>query len=54
MRTRTRKSASKIEVKKNEPVIITVRKMRGGLAHVVEDKPNDMVELSLQRTIEEQ
>jgi hypothetical protein len=56
MRTRTRVSnnSSKKKVKAHDPVIIKVKKMRGGKAHLIEEEDNTMVELTLQRTIEEQ
>ena len=51
MKTRTRRgtSAGKSEVKKHEPIVIKVKKMRGGKAHLIseEKRDNDLVELTL-------
>jgi hypothetical protein len=57
MKTRTRAvntSVPKNAQKTTEPVVIKVRRMRGGKAHLVEESDEEMVELTLHKTIEEQ
>lgn len=52
-RTRGSESANKNDGKM-EPIVIKVRKMRGGKAHLIEEPEEEMVELTLQSTIQQQ
>jgi len=55
MKTRTRgnQSAQKDAGKAADPVVIKVRKMRGGKAHILDENAEEMISLTLQQTIEE-
>ena len=56
MKTRTRgnQSAQKDTAKAAEPVVIKVRKMRGGRAHPIDENAEDIISLTLQSSIIEE